>query len=127
MSQLMVFLDDGGVMNGNGKRAVQWQRLISEFFVQLLGGSSETWMEANRIVSDRLFNPDKWRVRIEAAADYANFDRNYQVDWLREMCEFVSVATPSEEESIELARRAAAYITRHVDAAFPGAVEAIGM
>ncbi len=127
MSQPIVFLDDGGVMNDNNQRTFQWQRLVSEFFVPLLGGTPEAWVEANRVVADRLFDLENWRTRIQATTDYASFDRTYQVDWLRGMCEFVGVPTPPEEESVELSHSAVAYITSRVHAAFPGVVETIRM
>jgi HAD superfamily hydrolase (TIGR01509 family) len=121
----IIFLDDGGVMNDNNVRALQWQRLVSEYFVPLLGGSPEAWSRANRVVADRLFEPDAWRRRVQAAADYRSFDRAYQVEWLRDMCELVGVGTPPEEECLHLARGAAAFITRRVQAAFPGVVDTI--
>ncbi len=124
-AQLIIFLDDGGVMNDNRTRALQWQRLVSEYFVPLLGGSPEAWSCANRVVADRLFEPDAWRRRVQAAADYRNFDRAYQVGWLQGMCELVGIETPPEEECLRLARRAAAFITRRVRAAFPGVVDTI--
>ncbi|MFL5659369.1 MAG: HAD family hydrolase [Ktedonobacteraceae bacterium] len=121
----IIFLDDGGVMNDNNVCALQWQRLVSEYFVPLLGGSPEAWSRANRVVADRLFEPDAWRRRVQAAADYRSFDRAYQVEWLRDMCELVGVGTPPEEECLHLARGAAAFITRRVQAAFPGVVDTI--
>ena len=124
-ARLMVFLDDGGVMNDNRTRALQWQQLVSEYFVPLLGGSPEAWSRANRVVADRLFEPGAWRGRVQAAADYRGFDRDYQVDWLWGMCELVGVETPPEEECLRLARRAATFITRRVQAAFPGVVDTI--
>lgn len=121
----MVFLDDGGVMNNNNTRAAQWQRLVGEFFVPLLGGSAEAWSHANRVVADRLFGPDAWRKRVQAALDYRSFDRDYQVEWLQGMCELVGVETPPEEECLHLAQRAVAFITCRVQAAFPGVVDTI--
>jgi HAD superfamily hydrolase (TIGR01509 family) len=123
--RLMVFLDDCGVMNDNSTRALQWQRLVSEFFVPLLGGPAEAWTHANRVVADRLFEPVAWRRRVQAAPDYGSFERAYQVEWLQGMCELVGVGTPPEEECLRLARRAAAFITCRVQAAFPGAVDTI--
>jgi HAD superfamily hydrolase (TIGR01509 family) len=125
MSRLVVFLDDGGVMNDNSQRATQWRRLVSEFFVPRLGGTSEIWIEANRLVIDRLLDPENWHMRLQEAANYASFDYTYQFDWLRGMCELVGVPAPPEEECVELARRAVAYIIPRVQAAFPGAVDAI--
>ncbi len=124
-ARLMVFLDDGGVMNDNNERGLQWQRLVSEFFVPLLGGPAEAWSRANRVITDRLFEPAAWQRRVQAAADYNSFDRAYQIEWLRGMCELAGIGTPPEEECLRLARRAAAFITRRVQAALPGVVDAI--
>ena len=121
----IIFLDDGGVMNDNRTRALQWQRLVSEFFVPLLGGPVDAWYRANQVVADRLFEPDAWRKRVQAAADYRSFERAYQVEWLRGMCMLVGIETPPEEECLRLARHAAAFITRRVRAAFPGVVDTI--
>lgn len=57
----MIFLDDGGVMNDNRQRAVQWQGLVSEFFAPRLGGTSEARIEATRSVVDRLLEPEHWQ------------------------------------------------------------------
>ena len=124
-ARLIIFLDDGGVMNDNNMRALQWQRLVGEYFVPLLGGSPEAWSRANGVVAGRLLSPAAWRRRVRAALDYRSFDRAYQVDWLRGMCELVGIETPPNEEGLCLARRAAAFITRRVHAAFPGVVETI--
>jgi len=79
-SQLVIFLDDGGVMNDNSQRASQWQRLVGEYFMPLLGGTSEAWIEANRIVTSDLFDTENWQKRINAASNYASFDHVYQFD-----------------------------------------------
>ena len=121
----IIFLDDGGVMNDNNVRALLWQRFVGEYFVPLLGGSPEAWSRANRVVTDRLFEPDAWRRRVQAAADYRSFDRDYQVEWLGGMCELVGFETPPDEECLYLARHAAAFITRRVQAAFPGVGDTI--
>jgi len=41
----VVFLDDGGVLNDNDRRAVEWRRLLGEFFAPRLGGTPEAWGE----------------------------------------------------------------------------------
>ena len=126
-SQLVIFLDDGGVMNDNSQRASQWQRLVGEYFMPLLGGTSEAWIEANRIVTSDLFDTENWQKRINAASNYASFDHVYQFDWLRGMCAYLGIQPPPQEECVKLARRAIDYITPRVHAAFPGAVDAIRM
>src|SRR5260370_41128542 len=101
----MIFLDDGGVMNDSSQRASHWQRLVSEFFVPLLGGTTEAWIAANRVAFDRVFALDNWRMRVQAFSDYASFDSSYQADWLSGMCEFVGVPTPPHKQAADLARR----------------------
>jgi HAD superfamily hydrolase (TIGR01509 family) len=125
VSRLVVFLDDGGVMNDNAMRGPQWQRLVAEFFAPILGGAPAAWAEANRVVAEGLLEPAAWRARVLAAADYASFDRAYQRDWLAGMCTLVGVAAPPEEEGFALANRAGGWITRRVRSACPGAVEAV--
>lgn len=121
----VIFLDDGGVMNDNHRRGPQWQRLVGEFFPPVLGGTPAAWREANRRVITELLTPEDWESRLQAATDYAAFDRAYHLDWLRGMCALVGVPAPPEEECLELARRANASIPRQVRADFPGAVDAI--
>lgn len=125
MSHPVIFLDDGGVMNDNTLRGTQWQRMVAEFFLPILGGTFEAWSEANRLVMTGMLEPDAWSRRIQAAHDYTDFDRMYQVDWLRGMCELVGVPMPPEEEGLELAHKAEASIIPRVRSAFPGAREAI--
>ena len=112
-------------MNDNRRRSQQWQRLVGAFFAPILGSTPEAWAEGNRAVSASLFEPDSWRRRLRAAPDYAAFERVYLLDWLGQMCRLVGVPMPPEEESLELARRADDSIPRRVNAAFPGATEAI--
>ncbi|MBE3561838.1 MAG: HAD-IA family hydrolase, partial [Ktedonobacteraceae bacterium] len=125
MPRLTIFLDDGGVMNDNNQRAIQWRRLVGEFFTPLLGSTPEKWARANAIVAERLFESSAWQARLQAASCYSDFDRTYQIDWLTGMCEIAGVPSPPDEECFQLAREASAYITRRVRAAFPGAVETI--
>lgn len=121
----VIFLDDGGVMNDNRRRGPQWQRLAGEFFAPILGGAPQAWAEANRIVTAAIFEPQAWRRRLLEASDYTSFQRAHQLDWLSAMCAFVGVACPSDEDGIELTGRANSWIIPRVDAAFPGAAEAI--
>jgi HAD superfamily hydrolase (TIGR01509 family) len=122
---LTLFFDDGGVMNDNLLRGPQWQRLVAEFFVPLLGGTAEAWREANRVIVNRILHPEAFQARMREATEYAGFDRRYQFDWLRGMCELVGIATPPEDVCVQLAHRATAFVIPRVRAAFPGAADAI--
>jgi HAD superfamily hydrolase (TIGR01509 family) len=121
----VLFLDDGGVISDNDVRAPQWQRMVGQFFAPILGGSAEAWAEANRVVITSFFSPGAWEARMNSTPDYWSFERKYNLDWLADMCQLVGVPTPSEEESVELARRAGAWIVSKVRADFPGAADAI--
>jgi len=125
MTRPVLFLDDGGVMNDNRRRGLQWQRMVAEFFAPRLGGPPEAWSRANRIVMSGILEPAAWQARLQAASDYRTFDYCYQLDWLRTMCDLVNVPFPPEEVGYPLTLEATAEITRRVRAAFPGASEAI--
>ena len=113
------------MLNDNSVRALQWQRLVGEFFAPIFGGSAETWAEANRVVANGLFEHEAWQARLRAAADYESFDRAYFLDWMGRMCQLMGVPMPPEEEALRLSREASAWITSHVRADYPGAVDAI--
>jgi phosphoglycolate phosphatase-like HAD superfamily hydrolase len=126
-TSLAVFIDDGGVMNDNERRGAQWQRLVGEFFVPLLGGSPAAWEEANRVVAPALFE-DYLRTMTERVdADFNAWLHGNRIAWTRGMCERVGVPAPDDEECAALARRASEYVTPRIRAAFPGVVEAIRM
>src|SRR5437879_6127117 len=106
----VLFLDDGGVMSDPALRVTQWERLLSEFFPPILGGTPEAWAEANRVVMPRL--RQGYGVAERMNVDYATYDRAYRTAWLGGMCALVEARVPPEEEGIALAHRAAAYVTR---------------
>lgn len=118
-----VFLDDGGVMNDNTLRSAEWQRLVAEFFVPILGGDHAAWAEANRLVFERFLE----FINIgPQGQDYVRWWDEYQRRWLHEMADFVGVSPPDDDaECIKLADEAAVYITRRVRSAYPGATEAV--
>ena len=131
MAQLAIFLDDGGVMNDGRERHTQWNRMVAEFFAPRLGGTPEAWSAANTRVITGMLQPqdvlqgDRWLARLAEAKDYASFDRQYWVDWLRGMCELVGVPTPAADECVALGHEVSGYITPRTRAAFPGVVDAI--
>src|SRR4051794_14740622 len=98
-------------MNDNNLRGAQWQRLVAEFYVPLLGGAAHAWAEANRVVAEGMLTPDAWSKRLQEAADYLSFDRAYQLHWLGGMCEMVGVPLPDEDEAVALAHQATLYVT----------------
>ncbi len=124
-AEVVVFLDDGGLMNDNARRGSQRQRLVAGFFAPRLGGEPRAWEEANRVIVNAILDPAAWEERLRAAADYAGFDRTYQIDWLGGMCDLVGALRPPAVAAAALADEANRYIWPRVRAAIPGAVEAI--
>ena len=125
-ARLVLFIDDGGVMNDSRAGAsAQWRALVGEFFAPRLGGTAEAWAAANCAVSSEHAETAAWTARMQAVPDYAGFDRLYLRDWLQGMCENVGVPAPPEEEGRALARQITAAIPPQIDWAYPGAEDAI--
>ncbi len=123
MSLLNIFLDDGGVITDKQRRAAEFERLVGDCFVPLLGGMEAAWIRAHRAVVDRLADP--LSMSLLTAADFVGFYRAYQLHWVSGMCALLDLPAPPEEECLDLAYRALGWITRRIQAALPGAVEAI--
>lgn len=121
----VLFIDDGGVLNDNSLRAPQWQRLVGEFFPPLLGGPSEAWAEANRVVVEPLWARLAETHQGRPDLSYTAIQRQYDLDWLWSMCDLVGVARPSEQWTLELTGQASLFITERVRSAFPGAADAV--
>ena len=118
-----LFLDDGGVLNDNGLRSPEWNRLIGEFMPARMGGTPEEWMGANRVVF-----PQVWRdiqMRLPHFAGYQEFQRVYATGWMDRMCARIGLAPPSGEDSQALYRELSIYVSERAHSAIPGSVEAV--
>ncbi len=110
-------------MNENAVRGPQWQRLIGEYLVPRLGGEPAAWAAANVEVMERQM---EGFAALSVTDDFNAFMRHQDESWLREMCELVGVAAPSDfEERLDLARQTAAYVIPRVRSAFPEVVEVV--
>ncbi len=125
-SELTIFIDDGGVMNDNALRAVQWRRLVGEFFAPRLGGDQVSWARANwAFIADEPWLMVLRMFEEQPQLGFQKLHENYLWEWLRSMCDRVGVVFPDRAEAVSMATEASAYITRRVHSAFPGVVEAI--
>jgi HAD superfamily hydrolase (TIGR01509 family) len=125
MQQPAIFLDDGGVMNDNARRGPQWQRLVADFFPPLLGGDPAAWAEANRVVATALFADYSRTMAGRDDADYLAWLHGYRIAWMRHMCAYMGVPSPSEEDCRDLSERASMYVTTRVRADIAGVIEAL--
>jgi HAD superfamily hydrolase (TIGR01509 family) len=125
MQDLTLFLDDGGVMNDNTRRQRPWEEGVAAFFAPRLGGEPAAWEEANRASAGALFAEwDAWAAR-HREADYRDFQRLYAREWVGRMLDRLGLPRPDDDERLRLYAEATVFVTRRVQAAIPGAVEAI--
>ncbi|HEY8861883.1 MAG TPA: HAD family hydrolase [Candidatus Limnocylindria bacterium] len=118
----VVFLDDGGVLNDNDRRAVEWRRLLGEFFAPRLGGTPDAWGEANRSVFLAIW--DDWRrLRQRGEEPGPSWWPDQDERWLGEMCERVGVPVPTDVPATVKASRA--FVMAHIDCAYPDAAPAM--
>ncbi|KAK3828909.1 MAG: hypothetical protein J3Q66DRAFT_323872 [Benniella sp.] len=81
-----IFLDSGGVINDNDRRAPQWVAHLGEYMpLTRIGGPGHLWGKANAILSQRLFNGvDRlWDKLLKEAQSFEDFDRRYLLYWMR--------------------------------------------
>src|SRR5712671_6218741 len=108
VSQLTILLDVGGIINDKRQQTAQRQRLVGGYFAPLLGGTSEEWNEAYRVVTEHF--QDQGSAIAQAVPDFISFHRTYKRYWLGGMCELLDLPILPEEECIALADQAIASI-----------------
>ncbi|KAF9425790.1 hypothetical protein BGZ94_007224 [Podila epigama] len=148
-----IFLDSGGVINDNKRRAPQWLRYLGEFLpTTCLGGTAELWSDANRNVIKPFFS--QWSEYLRQATEEAEaataadsttsngsvnvaaiFERIQLTAWMKLMCAFAFESDPHLKETIlptltdhdlfELGKSAQRYTMQRVRADYPGAVDTI--
>ncbi|KAF9932904.1 hypothetical protein FBU30_007063 [Linnemannia zychae] len=119
-----VFLDSGGVINDNARRAPQWVRYLGEYLpTTVLGGNAQIWGQANTQMVVPFFR--RWHefmnqaIQLAAEAQtrltvgktgssgtndvkikqdetnvYYIFERIYLLVWIKEMCHIASLQIP---------------------------------
>ena len=126
----MIFLDDGGVLHDNDRRAAEWRRLIGEYLAPRLGGDRAAWGRANQTVFDAQWQRyEDWSEAHARDDDYVDFftSRDERVRWLADMCQQVDVRVPHPDDCYALAVATEQYVVPRIRAVFPDAVAAIRM
>ncbi|KAF9348165.1 hypothetical protein BGX26_000398 [Mortierella sp. AD094] len=124
-----IFLDSGGVINDNAKRAPQWIRYLGEFLpTTVLGGTAQVWGQANAEIVKPFFS--QWHSYMEQAIEIATkaqaraieeegkgrelvesgqdretnvywiFERLQLLIWIKEMCKVAFPHVPELESKI---------------------------
>ena len=118
----VVFLDDGGVLNDNERRAPEWRRLLGEFFPPLLGGTPAAWADANQVVFEGIWRD--WQELQERGLEVGpDWWPAQNPRWLIGMCERVGVPIPDDVEGT--VRASHRYVMARVDSAYPDAAPAM--
>ncbi|KAF9353547.1 hypothetical protein BGX26_008694 [Mortierella sp. AD094] len=79
-----IFLDSGGVINDNSRRAPQWIQLLEEYMPKtMLGGPGPMWGRANAILVERLFKDNMFDQIMAESANFDDFDRRYSLYWIQ--------------------------------------------
>lgn len=125
MNDLVILLDDGGVLNDNAVRGPQWQRMVAAYFAPRLGGAPAAWAEANRVVIEQVLAPGAWRALMESSPSYGEFEREYYRLWLGGMCEQVGVPCPADADCLALGVACEGWVIPQVRSDYPGAVAAV--
>lgn len=120
---LTLFLDDGGVLNDNRRRAPEWRRLIGEFMPDRMSGTAEQWMTANGMVFPRVWND--LQEQMQRFASHHEFQRAYAVAWMGGMCTYLGIAPPPDSEAMALHRELSIYVAERADSAVTGAASAV--
>ena len=119
----VLFVDDGGVLNDNERRAPEWRRLVGEFFAPRLGGTPEAWAVANAAAIEDWWR--RWLVHAPTAiSGVSAYWRAEDRRWLTQMCAQVG-ASVADDEVDDLVGAAHRYITPRVASAYPEAAQAM--
>jgi len=118
----VVFLDDGGVLNDNERRAPEWRRLLGEYFAPRFGGTPEAWAAANTVVIDEQWQ--RWqRLRERGEEVGPDWWPAQSLQWLTGMCERVGVPVPADIEGT--VRASQLHVMRNIGCAYPDAAPAM--
>ena len=118
----VVFLDDGGVLNDNERRAPEWRRLLGEYFAPRFGGTPEAWGDANAVVFGGIW-ADWERAKAGNAELGPDWFARQDHRWLTGMFDHVGVPWPADIEG-EL-RGSRGHVMAHIDCAYPDAAPAM--
>ena len=124
-SDFAVFFDDGGVMNDNKLRGIQWMKMIGEYFSPKYGGEFHQWAEGNYNFINEYWTEHNINLEKKNYTDYQTFYSNYISQWITSMFDYVGVESPPKEKHKKIYFEVVDIITPNVRSAFPGVIDSI--
>ncbi|NPD89353.1 MAG: HAD hydrolase-like protein [Asgard group archaeon] len=124
-SDFAIFFDDGGVMNDNKLRGIQWMKMIGEYFSPKYGGEPHQWAEGNFDFINEI--DAEYNVNLEEGnlEDYQEYFSDFILRWITSMFDYVGIECPSTEKHKEIYFEVVDIITPNVKSAFPGVIDCI--
>ena len=122
----VLFFDDGGVLNKNAIRKVDWQLHVGDFFADKYGGDRQKWRMANKPAFQQY--QKKWKKQVQTqdfSADIDKFVEKIDREWLRDMFKYAEVSFPEmdESEEIRVILGSEEYVIQRLTSMYPGTVE----
>jgi len=120
-----IFFDDGGVLNDNNLRLLQWQKLVYDFFGSKYGKSKDEWAKANDYAFKRYLDDYYKTIESKVNIDYKELAGVLETNWIKDMFEYLDITEQLPDNPLEVAREAVYWITQRVDSAIPGIIEVV--
>jgi phosphoglycolate phosphatase-like HAD superfamily hydrolase len=118
-----IFLDDGGTVSDNDRRAPQYRAILGEYLAPRLGGQPSQWSDANAAVIAGSMDAFE---EFPLDGGYLAARRIHITSWLRDMCYLVGVDAPTDEdECADLAIATHRYVWARIECEISGAADAI--
>ncbi|MCE7741364.1 MAG: HAD hydrolase-like protein [Candidatus Heimdallarchaeota archaeon] len=120
-----IFFDDGGVMNDNRLRGIQWQKMIGDYFSPKYGEEPYRWAEANFEFIEAFTTEYNEDIQESQKIEYNSFYDNFINRWISEMFEYVGVPPPAKNLYKEIYFDVIDWITPNVKSSFSGVSDTI--
>ena len=124
-SEFAVFFDNGGVMNDNRIRGLQYQKLVGEYFTPKFGGEPYLWAESNVNFIEEIMKEYSDAICEGSDIDYKTYHADFVTRWIEEMFNYVGIKLPAKSEYKQIYQDAIEYINPNVRSAYPGVVDTI--
>lgn len=124
-AEFAVFFDDGGVMNDNRIRGLQFQKMVGDFFAPRFGGEPYKWAESNVNFIEEIVKEHTEVISSGVNVDYRTYHEDFVKRWIEEMFNYVEVKLPAISEYKRIYREAIEYITPNIRSAYPGVIDSI--